>query len=40
MFKAKEKYDSYIFKEIALANYKKEDVMTFCAVGTNLVLLD
>lgn len=38
MFKAKEKYDSYIFKEIALANYKKEDVMTFCAVGTNLGL--
>lgn len=38
MFKIKEKYDSYIFKEIALANYKKEDVMTFCAVGTNLGL--
>lgn len=38
MFKTKEKYDSYIFKEIALANYKKEDVMTFCAVGTNLGL--
>lgn len=38
MFKAKEKYNSYIFKEIALANYKKEDVMTFCAVGTNLGL--
>ena len=38
VFKTKEKYDSYIFKEIALANYKKEDVMTFCAVGTNLGL--
>ena len=38
MFKTKEKYNSYIYKEIALANYKKEDVMTFCAVGTNLGL--
>lgn len=38
VFKTKEKYNSYIYKEIALANYKKEDVMTFCVVGTNLGL--
>lgn len=38
MFKVKEKYESYIFKEMALADYKKTDVMTICAASTNIGL--
>ena len=36
MFKAKEKYESYIFKEMALADYKKTNVMTICAASANI----
>lgn len=38
LFRTKEAYNNYIYREIALATHRSDDIMTFHAVGTNLVL--